>query len=108
MTRTEELIKLREQIKVLEYKAANEPAIIRQKGTDVQIQLLRKQERALLETMSYEEIHAAEIGATEQLRQIEEENTLKNKKTLIVAGSIAGFILVASIIAVIIIKRRKK
>jgi hypothetical protein len=108
MSRTEELIQLREQIKVLEYKAANEPAIIRQKGTDVQIQLLKKQERALLETMSYEEIHAAEIGATEQLRQVEEENTLKNKKTLVVAGSIAGFILVASIITVIIIKRRKK
>jgi hypothetical protein len=108
MTRTEELIRLREQIKVLEYKAANEPAIIRQKGTDVQIQLLRQQERALLQTMSYEEIHAAEIGATAQLKMIEDENAVKNKKTLVIAGSIAGFIIIASIITAIILKKRKK
>lgn len=110
MNRTEELIKLRNEIKKIQYKVDNEPAIIRLRdgGSEAKLAILKQQERELLETMNFEQIHAAELAAAESLKRTEDEEAAKTKKTLILAGSIAGIVILISIVAVIIIKKRKK
>jgi hypothetical protein len=108
MDKKDELYQIRNEIKNLTRQANTQPAAIRVQGIDMEIQKLKDRERELLKIMSFEEIHGAEIMAQQAAERSAMENMLKSKKTLVIAGSVAGFILVASIIGAVIYKKSKK
>jgi len=107
MDRKDELYHLRNEIKKLTRQANTQPAAIREQGIDVQIQKLKDRERELLKIMSYEEIHAAELMAQDVAMRSQQENMLKSRKTLVVAGAVGGFLLIATIIGAVIYKKSK-
>ena len=108
MDKKEQLIRLREQIKSLTYKLSNLPAVLRNQGMQTQVELLKQQEKELVKTMSDEELYGAEMAAQEYAQQSDALNRMKSKKTLVVAGGVAGFLLVSMLVGVIIYKKRKK
>lgn len=108
MDKKTELYTIRNEIKKLTRKANTLPAILREEGIDIEIQKLKDKERQLMQLMSYEEIHQAEIMAQQVAERSSQENTLKNKRTLVIGGSIAGVILIGTIIGAIIYKKSRK
>ena len=108
MDKKTQLYNLRNEIKKLTRQANTQPAAIREQGIDIKIQRLKDQERELLKLMSYEEIHGAEIMAQEVAQRSAEENSLRNKRTLVIGGSIAGLLLVGTIVGAIIYKKSRK
>ena len=108
MSKRDELIELRHRIKRLTEEANSLPKALRSEGIDVEIDKLKVQEAALIKTMTYEEIHGAEIAATEQAMRGKQLSALKSKRTLMYSGIAAGIILLTATTIVIIYKKRKK
>jgi len=108
MNKRDQLIKLRHEIAKLVKQANTLPAAIREQGIDVKIEQLKEQERQLIKTMTFEEIHAAEIMATSEAQRQQEMDAMKNRKTLVIAGSVAGLLIVSAVIVAVIYKKRKK
>ena len=102
-----ELTNIRSELSELVRKASAMPAIIRNQGIQLKIDLLKNKEKELLATMSYLEIHGAEEGAKEDAARQEEANKIKSKKTLVIASSIGGVLLLSLIGGAIIYKKTR-
>lgn len=108
MNNKEQLIRLRTEIKRLTYKLNTLPAILRSEGMDNEVNILKEKERELIKKMSDEELYGAEMAANQMAQQSGLANRLKSQKTLVIAGGVSAFLIVAIIIGGIIYKKSKK
>jgi len=102
----EELIKIREEIRQLEYKAENLPRAIYDKEIGAKINILKQKERELKGQMTQLELYGVEMSEQQRMIQSELEQKNKTKKTLLLAGSISGLLLL-TLTAILIIKKRR-
>lgn len=91
MTFAEELAAVRAELKKVSDRKASLPMILQGKeNLDDKISALKAQEKLLIDKAAREEIYGAEDLARTDLYKTDEEEAAKTRKTLLVAGSVAG------------------
>lgn len=109
MTIAQDLAQVRNDLKLLVDQASNLPAVlIKGKGLDAKIAALKQQEAALVKQLKQYELTGSQTDAENEYALTTEAEAAKTKKTLIIAGSIFGFLVVTTLAIIIIKKVRNK
>ncbi len=108
MTIAQDLTQVRSELKLLVDQASTLPAVlIKGKGLDAKIAVLKQKETALVKQLKQYELTGSQTDAEQELALTTEEEAAKTKKTLIIAGSVFGFLALTTVVIIIIKKSRK-